>query len=407
MAVQFHCGRARQFLDNRHDRRALHELRTALRLAPDGAEIHFLLARTHRRLGNLGVVQPLLRRAVKLGGDGQRAERETWMALAQSGRLREAEPHLTELLTDSRDDGMDICEAYVQGYFTNLRTREALQLLDAWQRDYPEDAQSYFMRGYLMQTLTKWPEAVAAYRRGLELAPDETMMRCRLAGVLTELHQIDEANTLFRRCVDEAPHVPEILTSWANCLAVQGNVSEARRLLEQTLDRVPGDFQALRQLGEAELSQGEFEKALEHLESAARQRPYDPTTRNALGKALRALGRGDEAQLHLDYVAEAEESLARMERQLRVVVERPDDVEVRYDIGMILLRYGSPEDGARWLLTVLEQQPDHNAAHEALAAYYESRGDLHNAALHRHRGRGPVERTKGGQSNTAPKKSQE
>ena len=396
VAMQFHCGRARQFLDIRHDRQALHELRTALRLAPDAAEIHFLLARTHRRLGNLGLVQPLLRRAVKLGGDGQRAERETWMALAQSGRLREAQPHLAELLTDSRDDGMDICEAYVQGYFANLRAHEALQLLDAWQRDYPDDAQSYFMRGYLMQTLTKWPDAAAAYRRGLELAPDETMMRCRLADVLTELHQIDEASTLFRRCVDEAPHVPEILTSWARCLVVQGNVSEARRLLEQALDRSPGDFQALRQLGEIELSEGEFEEAREHLESAARQRPYDPTTRNALGKALRALGRGDEAQLHLDYVAEAEESLARMERQLRVVVERPDDVGVRYDIGMTLLRYGSPEDGAKWLLTVVEQQPDHKAAHEALAAYYESRGDRNNAALHRRHGRDSNERSKDG-----------
>lgn len=396
VAVQFHCGRARQLLFQRDNRHALRELRTAFRLAPDRFETHFLLARTHRRLGDLDLVQPLLRRAVELGGDRERARRETWLVLAQAGRLREAEPHLSELLTDTRDDGMDICEAYVQGYFSNLRIREALPLLDAWQRDYPEDAQSYFMRGYLMQTLTNWPEAAAAYRRGLELAPGETMMRCRLAEVLVELKQTDEADVLFRRCADEAPRVPKILTSWANCLALQNHIAEARRLLEQTLASVPDDFQALRQLGEIELSEGEFEKARGHLETAARQRPYDVTTRNALGKTLRALGRADEAKVHLDYVAEAEESLARMERQLRVIVERPDDVEVRFDIGLTLLKYGSPEDGVKWLQTVLEQQPDHQAAHEVLAAYYESRGDLEAAALHRRQTIEAVEKPKEG-----------
>ena len=396
LAVQLHYGRARRLLNGRDNQAALQELRSALRIAPGCAEVHFLLARTHRRLGNVDKVQPLLRRAQQLGGDPDRAQRETWMTLAQSGMLREAEPHLAGLLTDSRDDGADICEAYVQGYFSNLRVHEALQLLDAWQRDFPDDAQSYFMRGYLLQTLTSWPEAAAAYRRGLELDSDQTMMRCHLAEVLTELHEIDEASRLFRRCADEAPHDPRILTSWAKCLSLQGNIDEAGRLLGQALDRNPVDFQALRRLGEIELSNGEFEKALEHLDAAARQRPYDVTTRNALGKALRALSRADEAQVHFNYVTEAEGSLARMERQLRVVVERPDDVEVRYDIGVTLLKYGSPDDGAKWLLTVVEQQPDHKAAHQALAAYYEIRGDWKKAALHRRHGLERSENIEGG-----------
>jgi len=386
-AVQFHCGRARRCLHNRDNQLALQELRTAIRLAPDRAEPHFLLARTHRRLGNLDKIPVLLRRAQQLGGDPSRAERETWMAWAQSGRLREAEPHLAELLTDLRDDGADVCEAYVQGYFSNLRVHEAARLLDAWQRDYPDDAQAHFMRGYLMQILRRWRDAAAAYRRGLELASDRTLMRCRLAEVLTEMNQIDEADAQFCRCAEEVSGAAEILTTWANCLTVQGEAGKARQLLEQVLVETPDDFEALRQLGEIELSKGEFEKALEYLELAARQRPYDTTTRNALGKALRAQGRTEQAQVHFDYVAEAEESIARMERQLRVVLDRPEDVEVRYEIGITLLKYGSPGDGAKWLLTVLELQPDHKRTHQALAAYFESRGDREDATRHRRLGR--------------------
>lgn len=386
LAVQYHCGRARRCLHGRDNKQALRELRTALRLAPSDAEVHFLLARTHRRLGNLDQIPAFLRRAQQLGGDPSRAERETWMAWAQSGRLREAEPHLAELLTDLRDDGADVCEAYVQGYFSNLRVNEALRLLDAWQRDYPDDAQSYFMRGYLMQTLRRWADAAAAYRRGLELAPEKTMVRCRLAEVLTEMDQVDQADEHFRRCAEESPEAPEVFTAWGNCLAMQGDVAKARELLDQVLATTPNDFNALRQLGEIELSKGEFERALGHLEKAARQRPYDTTTRNALGKALRAQGRDDEAQVHFDYVAEAEESIAQMERRLRVVLDRPEDVEVRHEIGLTLLKYGSPDDGVKWLLTALELQPDHKPTHQALAAYYASLGDWENAEVHRRLG---------------------
>lgn len=383
LAVQFHCGRARQFLQSRDNQQALQHLRTALRLSPDQAEVFFLLARTHRRLGDMERVEPFLRQAQKLGGDPQRAQRETWLAWATSGRLRDAQPHLSELLMDMRDDGPEICAAYVQGYFTNLQPREAVQLLDAWQRDYPDDPQCYFRRGYLQQALAAWDEAAEAYRRGLALAPGETLMRARLAEVLGEMNENDEAGRQFRRCAEEMPANATILAAWAKCLTRQGDAGQARLVLQRALDKAPANFETLRQLGELELSQGNFQQALAPLQMATSQRPYDTTTRNALGKTLQALGRADEARPHLQYVAEAEEPLGRMERELRQVVNRPQDPELRYDIGITLLKYGSPQDGVKWLLTVLQLQPGHSKAHEALGAYYASIGDRQAAARHR------------------------
>jgi len=383
LAVQFHTGRARQFLDQRDNQRALDQLRIALRLAPERAETCFLLARAHRRLGNLERVEPLLRHAEKLGGDPERAKRETWLAWAQAGRLREAQPHLSDLLMDTREDGAEICAAYVQGYFTNLQPREALQLLDAWQKDYPGDPQSHFMRGYLNQALAMWSEAAESYRRGLELAPGQTPMRVRLAEVLGELNENDEAIRQFQRCADETPNDAAIFAAWAKCLARQGLTDQARPILQRALSIASMHFEALRQLGELELAEGNFQAALPPLQAAASQRPYDTTTRNALGKTLQALGKADEARPHLEYAAAAEESLSRMERELRRVVERPTDPELRYDNVLTLLRYGSPPDGAKWLHTVLELDPNHQAAHRALAAYYESVGNLAQAARHR------------------------
>jgi Tfp pilus assembly protein PilF len=91
---------------------------------------------------------------------------------------------------------------------------------------------------------------------------------------------------------------------------------------------------------------------------------------DGLGRALRGFGQAAEAQPHFDYVAEAEGALDRINRLLRTAVERPDDAEIRYEIGMSLLKYGSPDDGAKWLRTVLELDPKHQKAQEALAAYH-------------------------------------
>jgi tetratricopeptide (TPR) repeat protein len=382
LAVQFHTRRARQFLDQHDNQRALDQLRIALRLAPERAETRFLLARAHRRLGNLDRVEPLLRHAEKLGGDPDRAQRETWLARAQAGRLREAEPHLSNLLMDTREDGAEICAAYVQGYLTNLQPREALQLLDAWQNDYPGDPQSHFLRGDLNQALALWGEAAESYRRGLELAPGRTPMRVRLAEVLGERNENDEAIRQFQRCAGETPNNAALFAAWAQCLVRQGHTDQARPILQRALSIASMHFEALRQLGELELAEGNFRAALPPLQAAASQRPYDSTTRNALGKTLQALGKADEAGPHLEYAAAAEESLSRMKRELRRVVERPTDPDLRYDIGATLLRYGSPPDGAKWLHTVLELDPNHQAAHRALAAYYQSVGNLAQAARH-------------------------
>jgi Tfp pilus assembly protein PilF len=46
-----------------------------------------------------------------------------------------------------------------------------------------------------------------------------------------------------------------------------------------------------------------------------------------------------------------------------------------------------------WLHQALAQSPEHEAAHRALAAFYESQGDANKAADHRKRLAGPTKKT--------------
>ena len=153
----------------------------------------------------------------------------------------------------------------------------------------------------------------------------------------------------------------------ANSFFQQSRREEASETLQQLLGEHPGHFEAHRLMAEVATSQGNYQQAVKHARAAVERRPYDTTAHNTLGNALRVLGQPEQAKPHLQYVAGAEASLGRMERQLRQVVDDPINTELRYEIGMTLLRYGSPVDGLKWLQSVLEIEPEHQLARAALA----------------------------------------
>src|SRR5947207_1480547 len=97
-----------------------------------------------------------INRAKSLGYAPDAVRREWILTNAQSGRLGEAEPALERLLVDPQDDGAEICEAFVTGYFANYRIDSAMQLLDAWERDYPTDGQPHYLRGKFFEHSEMW-----------------------------------------------------------------------------------------------------------------------------------------------------------------------------------------------------------------------------------------------------------
>jgi len=373
VAVYRQQSRARRLLYQRNNAEALDELGITLRRDPQNVETLLLLARTHRRLGDLGKVSMFLERAEAFGGSAERIQRERWLALAQAGRLREAEPHMADMLINAGDDGPDICEAYVQGFFANLRNADALRLLDVWESSYPDDPQPILMRAYLYQSLDHPTEAVELYRKGLAMAPQRTTMRRRLGEALVETGEIDEAKMELSLCAKQAPNDPEVRYVLAQCAHARGDLEQAIRHLDRTLKLAPGHLDARRLKGQLDLAQGKLDEALRGLEAVVEQRQYDTLAREALGRTLRSLGRSDEAKGHFDFVAQAEPSITRLNRLLRESLLEPKDAELRYEIGTILFKYGPPEDAAKWMRATLELNPEHAGAHRALAAHVGTR----------------------------------
>lgn len=384
----YRLSQGRLALENRDPRQALQDFHSARQLAPDYAETHFQMARAYRHLGQLDRVHESLSTAWRLGYDVAALKREQWLVLAQTGELKDAEPSLLALLSDPQETRADeISEALVRGYFANLRFPEAERILDAWQKDYPKDAEPHFLRGYFYEAFNRNRDAVAEYEQGLAKALGRTDGRLRLSGVLIRQLDYARAERELVRCLDEQPLDLQVRTEWAAYLFAVGRIDESHREFQQVLIRAPDNPEALRLMGQIELAAQRPEEALRWLLPAAEKNPCDTAVRQALGQALQAAGRTDEAEPHFRYVEEADRKLQHLDAWLPEVLKNPADVSLRYKIGVTVLRYRSPSDGLRWLKTVLEIDPDHIETHRTLADYYAQQGDQQAAQRHRVEGR--------------------
>jgi tetratricopeptide (TPR) repeat protein len=339
------------------------------RLGQIDGRAELLWARLARRRHDYEGVRAHLQRAMKLDSPRELVEREEWLVLAQMGRLREAEPHLPRLLSDPRDDGSEICEAYVDGYLMTYQTGKAQFLLGGWERDFPDDPLPHLIRGGLSAATLEWTAAEASYRKALELAPDNSEAALGLANVLAAQKQYEKALDWYRKGQKGMPPGPEARLGVARCLQALGRLDEAReKLIALTRDH-PDSAPALLALAQSELVARNDSRARELLDRALERDPRNPEIRHALATVLRRAGETDAADAQLSEAKAIGAAKIRAEELFKKIAARPDDVSARYELGTLQFRYGSEREGLLMLKSVLQFEPGHTAATEAIERY--------------------------------------
>ncbi|MCO6458678.1 MAG: tetratricopeptide repeat protein [Pirellulaceae bacterium] len=380
---QHRLQQARNCLENRQLAQARQWLDAALHRDPDSGEALLLLARLERREGRLSNARDYLQRAWKAGVSPARLERQQWLALAQAGQLDEAEPHLNELLSDPQGEAAEICEAFLNGYLRAYRFDDALRLLDAWQADFPADPQPRIYRGMVFEHLMMTGKAIEEYEAACRLDPARLEAHLRLADQLAALLRDEQALAHYQICLDADPRHPEARLGYASCLLKQGQVEQPEQIFRQVLADNPGNRRARAGLAQLTMSAGKYDEAVAVLQELVAEQPTDRAWRYQLATALQTSGRADEARPHFEFVTAANQAMARAQGLLEQLRTEPARVDLRFDVGSTLLQYGSASEGVAWLQSVLQLEPDHRAAHEALAAHYESQDQPELAARHR------------------------
>lgn len=385
LLLNYRLKRAKQELAKRNDAQALEWLLASERLVPDHPETHFWLARTYRRLGRLGEMRGHILRAHELGFPVERLRREEWLAEAQSGQMRLAEPHLDELLLQPGDDGPEILDAFVNGYLKLQRYDRVTMLLSGWKSNYQDDPQPHYYEGRILAAHQHHKEAVPCFHRSLELAADRLDVRTALGNSHVGLHQFDEAEKQFRTVLRTDHTNTQAQMGLVRCLIPDQKYQEARSLLMDILDRDEHHLAARINLAQLDLGNGKPRDALKWVEPILEKNQRHIPLRQVYASALRSTGRIDQARSHFAFVKEADDAMGRVQVLRDRLMKSPKRADLRFQIAELLMKYGTQAEAALWLGTVLEHEPDHQGAIRMLAEYYDRSGHTYKAGKYRSR----------------------
>ena len=335
------------------------------------AEVHFLTARLERRRGDYDQMNTFLEKAQVEGYDQIMIQRERILAAAQAANLEMAQPKLPELLNDPRGDEREICEAYIIGYLQFQQHDAALQLADAWQNDFPEDARPHFLEGVIQKSLFNHKQAEEAYRKALEIDPEYYQAALDIADVLLTLKDTERAIQYLKMAENHPEFRVDSYTAQAHCLRMLGRDEQAEAILRIVTKEYPDHLSAALELGRILVETNRPQKGIDILEPIIERDPRNTDARHMLAMGLRSLGELNEAQEHFDYVEEVKENLADANQIAQRISSGKGSIDERLVIADKFWTYGSEQEAMIWMRSAYQLDPLHLPTLEFMKRYYE------------------------------------
>jgi tetratricopeptide (TPR) repeat protein len=355
------------------------------RVWPRSVEVHLLSARVARLNGDYAEAESHLNRCMQLeGGATDPIQLEFLLMRAQSGEIDELAPTLVRLVEDNHPESLLILETMARTYMHGLQYGPAYQCLSRWIAAAPDDARPYHWRGWVMERMNHPQKAEEDYRRSLELDPELSSVRLRLAEMLLEDNQPLEALPHLERLRASEPDRPELLARMGQCRFLQGRTVEARELLTAAVGQLPNDLSILILLAKLDLQDNRPADAERWLRRVLAIDSFDTEAQYTLSLALRAQKRRAEADAAMALYEKHKALVEQSNRLLAAEAERPSGrAEKAYEIGAHMLQLGQERLGVHWLRQALLRDPTYVPAHQRLAEFFEAKGDKEQAAEHR------------------------
>ncbi len=201
----------------------------------------------------------------------------------------------------------------------------------------PKDIDSWLMLGRLDKVLQNSTEAVAAYKKALELDPDNQEGMTGLAVVYADLGDNRAAAELLRKVAEKDPN-PRSLTSLAGVYEQLKDYSLAAEMLRRALDQQPGNSDLKHALAEDLLMGDQLDDALKIYRELADEDPKDehvllrmsqiyrqkkdfPKARQAADKAKELDANNLEIQFNDINLLESEGKIPEAIRQLKSILD--------------------------------------------------------------------------------------
>jgi Tfp pilus assembly protein PilF len=202
-----------------------------------------------------------------------RSHAELASALAEAGRLAEAEQSFARALAIKPDDA-----AILYNWGVALMNEGRWDAAaDAYRRAIaarPDFGRAFENLGNVESARGDQPAALVALRRALELTPESPYLLMTIANVLVRAGSTAEARSTYEQALARRPTDPAVLTNYGAFLHAQGDFTAAARILERIVPPAPA--RALVALTESYRQLGRTSDAQATLATAERLYPHDP-----------------------------------------------------------------------------------------------------------------------------------
>ena len=190
------------------------------------------------------------------------------------------------------------------------------------------------------------------YRRAIERAPDDLLLRRGFAELLSDAGDAVAAAEQLRVLVERVPVVAEWRVAYGISLMAMGEAPAALLQLERAVQLAPADFNPRFHLGNVLRELGRDDDAMVQYERVLDARPYQPAVHHRMGLVRLAQGNLDPAVTHL-------------ETALRGL---PNSSGVHTALGVALFAQGKRERAVGHLREAVRLDPEDSNAREQLQA---------------------------------------
>jgi tetratricopeptide (TPR) repeat protein len=209
---------------------------------------------------------------------------------------------------------------------------------------HPAHADATHLRGLIAHQTGRHVEAVEWVSRAIE-AGETAPMHNNLAEALSALGRVGEAIAHYRRALELDDGYEDALNNLGVALTRSGAHGEAEAVLKKAINRSPAALNPRTNLGNLYQELDRYDEAIKQYRIALAMAPEDAQTHNNLGNAFREIGRLDQALASYHHAISLEPGYAEAGNNLAVGLQlqgRMGEALEEFDRALVL-RPGNPD----------------------------------------------------------------
>ena len=242
-----------------------------------------------------------LKQAVRLNPEDKRATLDLARAFAATGREDQA---INILKTWLKGHPRDVDAMYWIGQFYEKLADQTFQQMEA---SHPTSYLVYETEGIQYRARQQYPEALAAYRKALSLAPPGTPgLHFYIGDVYWRTLRFNDAKRELKEELRMNPDHSKANYELGDLYVKEGKPQEAVPRLQKALSLDPSLVEAHRSLGRAYMQEKQYPQALDNFLQVEKAEPNDHTIHALLASVYRLMGRVNDAKREAQISAQLE-----------------------------------------------------------------------------------------------------